>query len=241
MANYSMAVLQKFSDIKHFKDQVAEYENMFTPEGQIIDGVFRPEEYFTAPIRVAWMLKEAYTDELKTFHIKEVYNEEDPYNYFFKGPWRQTWHPIIYSSVSILNAFREWENIDWIRDDEDLCHIVRKIAVINANKFGSKTGTYTLYENLVEGFEASWPITQQQLNVLKPDVLIFGSTFFLYKDKFLLNPEQHFIGRFGAFDCWKINGQLLIDAKHPAQRTVSKRDYFESIVGAVKAHFSNKF
>ena len=220
--------------IQEFESSVLAYESKFLPEGQIIDGPFRPEEYFKSPIKISWMLKEGYTSEQKSWHIRKLYDESDPYNHFFKGKWAQTWHPIIYASYSVQNDFAGWTDMDKICDDPDMCHAVKSISLLNANKWGSKTGTFTITENLINGFNDSWPITKLQIETLRPDVLVFGGTFFLYKEKLALENDKHFLGSKGACNVWKKDGQLFIDAMHPAQRSIGGRLYFESIISAIK-------
>ena len=91
--------------------KIEEYEKEFK-KGTIVDGVIDGEKYFNSKYRIAWYLKEAYTTEVKGWHIKKYYGQEDAYDKFFKDTATQTWHPIIYATTTgILGNFIKWDDI----------------------------------------------------------------------------------------------------------------------------------
>lgn len=215
-----------------FEDDVLRYEKEFK-RGQIIDGLVDPSKYQKANYKIAWFLKEAYTTEEDGWHIKKYYSGEDAYDDFFRNIATTTWHPIIYSSYGILNDFQEWDDMSYIRDKPEMCQVVSSIAIINANKWPSKTGTFTLYKNLVEGFQQSKSIIEKQIDILKPEIHIFGSTFFLYKEMFGLEAN-HLKETNPVVEVWEKDGKLFLNTYHPANRIVKREDYVNRLVGAVK-------
>jgi len=213
-------------------DEVIEYEALFR-KGQIIDGLVDPFRYQEAKFKIAWFLKEAYTDNEDGFHIKDYYGGEDAYEDFFKNIATPTWHPITYVSYAILNEFLEWDDMDYIRNKPEMVDVVSSIAIINANKSASKTGTYTLHKNLVAGFNESKFIIEHQLRVLKPEIHIFGGTFFLYKEYFNLNDNCRVYNN-PVIGVWKKDNKLYLDVYHPSNRSIKREEYINTIVQSVK-------
>lgn len=215
--------------------KIEEYENQFA-EKSIIDGVVDGEVYIESKIKIAWFLKEAYSSEKDGFHIKKHYDQDDAYENFFKKIATQTWHPIIYASYGILNNFIEYDDMDFIKDKPEMCDVIRSIAIINANKFASKTGTYTIYANLKSGFLECKEIIQNQIEVLQPQIHVFCNTFSLYKDLFALT-EKHKMSQsknFNKCTMYSKNGKLFLDVYHPANTTLQREVYINQIINASK-------
>lgn len=216
--------------LNQFQKAVEKYEQKIR-KGMLIDGVVDPKEYFNTNPKIAWMLKEAYTDEEDGGHIRDYYGQPDAYRNFFRYH-HQTWHPVIYASYAILNGFQRWNDLPYIRDQPTMCDIIRKIAIINASKAPSITGANTKSSNLANSFCEWWPIVKEQLDVLKPQVLIFGGTFKLYKNPLGLGKEPRH-GRYKLVDIWRKDGKIFIDAYHPAY-AISRKRYFDSIIDSVR-------
>lgn len=213
-----------------FLKEVIEYETMFSTN-HIGDGVVDAATYFDSNIKIAWFLKEAYTDEAPGFHMREHYGQENAYEYFFKSHGIPTWHPIIYCSYGILNNFLKWDDMDYIRNKPEMCNVINSIAIINVNKEPSKTGTYTLSKNLDEAFSQSKPIIDLQLKVLQPRVHIFGGTAFLYKEYFNLEDRHRVKSSTNSFEK---DGNLYIEAYHPANRSNKRNEYVDRIIEDVQ-------
>ena len=108
--------------------------------------------------------------------VKKHIRNKVVYEDFFKNVARPTWHPIIYISYSILNGFKTWQELDYIRENNDMCNVIKNIAIINANKHYSLTGTWTDDNNLYDGFKKFEKILRKQIHLLEPNILIFGNT-----------------------------------------------------------------
>ena len=214
--------------------KVEAYEKQFE-KGTIIDGVIDKEQYFKSKPRLAWFLKEPYSNEKQGFHIKTHYAQPNAYDNFFRNIATHTWHPIIYTSYGILNEYIIREDMSSIREQPDMCDVIKSIAIINANKFPSKTGTYTTDKNLREGFIKFKKLIQTQIDVLKPEIYIFCGTFHLYQDMFGLTYENK------SDEYWirDMDGKLFLEVYHPANRQQKKADYVNEIVGAVE-NWSNQ-
>jgi hypothetical protein len=158
--------------MEDFIRNVEAYEAEFKDD-QIIDGLVNPQKYLNAKFKIAWFLKEAYNRDEQAWHIKDKYASSD----FFNKTAIPTWHPIIYISYGILHDFQDWATMPYIRDNPKMCEVVSEIAIINANKWPSKTDEITLHKNLEEGFNACKPIIEHQVRVLKPEIHISATPF----------------------------------------------------------------
>src|SRR5580692_6095155 len=71
----------------------------------ILDGAINMDRYFHSPIRIAWLLKEAYDDEKGAgggWSYTRLLDNDTVYEDFFRPHGsRVTWHPIIYASYGI--------------------------------------------------------------------------------------------------------------------------------------------
>jgi hypothetical protein len=216
------------------KLNVEEYEKLFN-YGTIIDGLISPSDYFNSKYKIAWFLKEAYSNEEEGFHIKTYYGQPDRYNKFFKNVATQTWHPIIYSSYGILNDYCNWDDMPYIKNSPSMCQILDQVAIINANKEPSITGTYTTYKNLNSGFQKYKKIILKQIEVLKPQIHIFCGTFYLYKDIFALTDDDIVISsNLERCKVWHKNNKLFLDVYHPANRVQRRKNYVNEIIESVK-------
>ena len=124
----------------------------------------------------------------------------------------------------------------WIKDKPEMCEIIKSIAIINANKFPSKTGTYTTYPNLNSGFIECKDIVEKQIKVLKPQIHIFCSTFYLYKDYFELTEENKFTPQDDIDYCnmYFKDEKLFLDVYHPANTTLKREVYVNQIIKAAE-------
>ncbi len=233
--NYSMKKPTNHNDTLQL---IEEYESSFD-EGTIIDGVIDAESYLNSKIKIAWFLKEAYSNETEGYFLREHLEKENAYNNFFKNIAIPTWHPIIYASYGVLNEFVLYDEMEWIKNKPEMCDVVQSIAIINANKMPSKTGTYTLHKNLTDGFGSFKNLIQKQIQVLQPQVHIFCNTFHLYKDLFNLTdreiiPQSDYLKKCTVY--YK-EDKLFLDVYHPANRILDRETYVDQIIKAIKVWY----
>jgi hypothetical protein len=203
----------------------------------IYDGAINPERYFKSPIKIAWLLKEAYDDlngEGGGWCYSELLDKENVYEDFFRPHGsRATWHPIIYVSYGILNNFMFWGSMDYIRDEpEEMTSIVRDIAIVNVQKLPSKNVSKTDFQDIVKAFNKYKDILKSQIEILNPDILICANTMQLYKELFDLTSEK--INTKESITYYTKNEKLYIDAYHPAQTQVYRETYVDDIITAAK-------
>lgn len=224
---------------KEYQDLILEMETrMNEPENNreiIDDGVYNPEKYFLNEIRLAWMLKEPYDEEDGTgggWSYLSMFDGDDLYETTFKKGHKTTWHPIIYTSHSILNGFPKWEEIEYIRDDHSMASVVKEVAFINAQKLPAKGVTRTNMDDIIESIAKHGDLLKRQKELLDPNVLIFANTFELYRELLELNDVN--LQKHGSCEFIEQNGKLYISAYHPAQTQVPSHEYVNNIVEVVK-------
>lgn len=208
----------------------------------IPDGVMQPEVYFSKPIRLAWVLKEPYDEEDGTgggWSYFDMFPEgKDLYVEQFHRGHKSTWHPMIYISHSIHNNFPKWEEMKYIRQDHSMCDVVRHVAFINSQKLPSKGRTNTNFEDLWESIEKHSDLLKKQIDLLDPNVFIFGNTIGLYKKILELdfsNFKDH-----GSCKFIEKDGKLYIHAYHPSQRSITRDNYINDIVFVVEKWIKNQ-
>lgn len=230
-----MEIIEKVKQIEDLEKEISKYDSV------MIDGAIDNVTYFNSKFRIGWFLKEAYSDDEYSQNYRDLFTAENLYEDFFRNVAIPTWHPIIYISNSILYDFKTWQDLPWIKDDNGLCEVIKNIAIINANKQYSYTGTWTDDENLFNGFQKFQSIILKQIEILDPNVCIFCNTFDLYKD--ILEIDESFkveeVSIAGFLNVFLKDKKIFIDAFHPAITRysgggVSKEFYFNSIVNAVK-------
>src|SRR5690606_29815156 len=124
--------IEEFEQERTILNQLME-ERMNEPENDryiIYDGVMKPDLYFNNKIRLAWMLKEPYDEEDGTgggWNYFDMFPEgQNLYEVQFNRGHKTTWHPMIYISYSIFNNFQKWEEMEYIRDKNEMCDVVRQ-------------------------------------------------------------------------------------------------------------------
>jgi len=214
-------------------------ERMNEPENNryiICDGVMKPELYFNNKIRLAWMLKEPYDSEGGTgggWNYFDMFPEgENLYELQFKRGHKSTWHPMIYISYSVHNNFLKWNDMDFIRNKNEMCDIVRQVAFINSQKLPSKGVTNTNVADLWESIAKNSDFLKRQIELLNPNVFIFGNTVDLYGN--ILNLEIDNFQNSGSCQFLIKDDKLFISAYHPAQTTVTRDKYIDDIINLIE-------
>lgn len=116
-----------------------------------------------------------------------------------------------------------------------MCDIVKEIAIININKYPSETGTYTIYSNLTKSFPLFKDLIARQVEILDPEIFIFGNTFNFYKDTFGILDKHKLPESSNSYrcDCYLKVKKLFIDTYHPANTQIKREKYCNQIINAV--------
>jgi len=187
-------------------------------------------------------LKEPYDSEGGTgggWSYFDMFPEgQNLYKVQFNRGHKTTWHPMIYISYAIFNNFQKWEEMEYIRDKNEMCDIVRQIAFINSQKLPSKGVTNTDFGDLWESIAKNSDLLKKQINLLNPNVFIFGNTIGLYKD--ILEIDLNKLKNFGSCKYFIKNEKLFISAYHPSQKTITRDKYVNDIISLIEKWFNNK-
>ena len=192
----------------------------------IQDGVYNVEEYLKAPIRIMWVMKEAYDGEDEKgnpcggeWSIFDIIDEGKPFP--------KSWSNIIYTTYGI---FKGWNKIDMysIAEDPSMKKVMEQIAYVNLNKMPAHK---TSSDESLEKCYSQWrSILNAQIELYKPEAIIFGNTFKYFKDDLIgtdeIQPLLDNVGR--NTQLYIKNGEKLVDACHPAAIGVS--NYVDSII-----------
>jgi hypothetical protein len=202
----------------------------------IYDGPVNAMRYLKSPIKIVWLLKEAYDDidgKGGGWNYSVLLDKENLYEDFFRPhASRATWHPIVYVSYGILNNFRLWNDMDYIRDNpHELTSVIRDIAIVNVQKLPARNVTYTDSRDITKAFENHKHLLKRQLEILNPDIIIGASTLHLFKDIFDINDGAN---HKESITYYFKDKKLFIDAYHPAQTIISRQVYVNDIISAAK-------
>jgi len=209
--------------IKRHADELGLTKDNFYP---ILDGVYNEEEYLKAPLRIMWVMKEAY-DEVDENGVTggggwSIFDIIDENKSFPKS-----WSNIIYTTYGI---FKKWEKIDMYTIDEDpsMKKVMEQIAYINLNKMPANK--ISSNELLKESYSHWQPILKAQIKLYNPEVIIFGNTFMFFKEDLIgkddIQPQLDNVGRNAQL--YIKDGIKYIDAYHPA--AVGVKRYADSII-----------
>ncbi len=221
------------------KEKLSDFKNNIYP---IYDGAIALETYLRSPVKIMWILKEAYDfNGTGGWNYTEKLGIQNIFEEFLEGePHRATWDPIVYVSYGILNEFQEWREMDYIRVNTEMCQILHNIAIINTQKLPAKNDTVSYTNEISDAYKRNEDILRIQIETLNPDIIIGGNTLYLYKEMFGLDDENRIHSNSGSMSYFVTNERLFFDAYHPAQRLIKRKDYVDDIILAAKDWYNNK-
>lgn len=178
-----------------------------------------------------WVLKEPY-DEIENGEPQGG-GWSIPENCFVKeDAWKNnTWQPIIYIVYALINDL-EWKGMDYIRDDKSMADVLKQIAYINVSKMPAKTRSQG---SMKREYELWKPILHEQIQLYKPDVIIFGNTFDCFKADLIgeeTTPLKSFEGK--TLEVYKMDNVVLLSAYHPLQTVITREKYVTDILSAIR-------
>ena len=208
----------------------------------IADGVADADAYLSSYPKVAWIGKEPYDS------FDEDGNPCDGGWSLTEGfrntkDWSiPTWKLVIYSMYGLRNNLR-YNEMDYIQDNPQMGDVMQSIAWINLSKMPRlSTSSNNKY---ISDYREYWrPIVKKQLDMYKPDVIIFCNTLaaacfydFFPEGK---EPDEHIY--FNDSDCficvYRYGDQILLDAYHPGARfSEEKREFYvNSLIDTIKKY-----
>jgi hypothetical protein len=224
-------------DCKTIEDQIwADYVDVNDKCEPIIDGIVDVEKYLNSKFQILWILKEPYDDEedgLASGGGWHFANDFLAPAGFYKrmGRSRTTWQPIIYVTHGLLNDFMNFDDMDYIRDNQSMTEIVRQIAVINVKKLPGFTRTND-FGPIWTAYDKHNELLHKQIDTYNPNIIIGGSTLHLFYKQLDLKKEDE--KTFGCVEYYEKDTKIFIAAYHPAQTTVTRDRYVNDIINLVK-------
>lgn len=209
--------------LQEFKEQLKKFESIITktmhPESKywFFDGPFNIEKYYNSDKKILWLLKEPYDSRPENEKKSECFSSIAK-SHFISHKSKQTWLPVIYISYAIVNNISSEKILEF--KPIGMINALDSVSIVNVSKVPANTTTN--WRNLVNSFEKNETYLKQQIDILNPDILIFGGTFDLY-DKFYDIKSQN-------SDKTKLylklhNGKeiRLLHTHHPSIRTGYKK------------------
>lgn len=202
------------------------------------------EEYKTAPVKIAWVLKEALCDGYLSEQLENAINNKQA---------NPTWRTMAYPTYAVIRGyenseFPEWENVPGLT--QDILKILRQVAVVNAKKEActAKNGHSDNGEIIAE-YLVNRDAIKRQLMELDADIIVFGypeKLGCIVEDVFRTMTGKNYCidTRFGDFASTiaDVNGKrrLFLWGYHPGyyhseeKGEHSQYKYFTAFVDAVR-------
>ena len=201
----------------------------------IYDGVADIEEYLSSSTKIMWMLKEPYDDFTKSgeptggeWCLTDVLKNEDA--------WKSLdmWKLMIQINFGIRNNLN-WDDMDYIENDPKMAEELKKMAYINLSKMPGNTNSNN--GNLWECYALWKDILFEQIELYKPNVIVFGNTFQFFKNdlKIVEKPISSITGNWSV-NAYKKDDMILIDAYHPSRKggEDAGHEYVTNIINAYR-------
>jgi hypothetical protein len=229
---------------KQFEEIIEEHLNRFEKQvelpfnedlGQqmsfVRDGILDVEKYMTAPVKILWVLKEANSpnDEIGDMRpcLTSLHSNDDTDR--IAPDWGHTWTPVAYTTYGIFEKMN-WIDIPDIRGNaQEVLKHMPNIAHINVKKFAGKNKANDKEMKIfIDQYKA---LIYEQIEIINPDVIIFGSTFKYFSD--------YFDGKEKIYErppVYQSQDKLLIDTCHPnglRGYRITQQQYCDHIINAV--------
>lgn len=201
----------------------------------ITDGIINVEKYFNSKYKILWILKEPYDDFDDEgnpvggdWGLDEELNKKVVFSEFIGG--RRTYLPMIYTSYGILNDFISWGGMENVYKKPSMIDALKSVAYINVKKLpGFTTSVRSVIE---DAYRVNKDILNQQIRDYAPDIIIGGSTLYLFFNELGLSNDD--FQTLGSVEYAIKNNRIYICAYHPSNRIVKEEMYCDDIINVVK-------
>lgn len=212
----------------------------------IYDGVSDPASYLSSNPKVMFVLKEPYDETRKDENGKTV-----PYGGGWDFPrllkkWSKdrkwpirTWQSVIYAMYGFRNG-RYYNQMDYISEKPEMGDVLLSTCWINLSKMpglsSSSNGKWK------EAFRENWKdIFKEQVNLYKPDVIVFGGTFDSAWDCVMDSRDggESVFASDGGLSLTKymLGDRLVLAAAHPGIRYNKDQEFWvNSIIDALREY-----
>ena len=202
------------------------------------DGIINIEKYCKTSPKILWILKEINDEdgydqkyELNKMVIEVL--ESNSLNESNRKAWYKTLDPIIYTSYQIFNGYIHYEDhsMDYIKDNPLMVETLQKIAFMNVKKQPGDARANNI--QIQEWYDKTKDLLKEQIELINPDIIIGGSTLYLFQEDFKLD----FIGESIKYAIK--DNRIWVDAYHPNQTQITREKYCDSIMECVKENINN--
>lgn len=223
-----MKILEKINNIQNKINQEVEIlKDPITHATAKVDGIVNVEKYLQSNIRIMWVLKEVNASE-----DGEEWNMIDTIKDWTGKPipteWRKTFDNILYVTNGILTS-TAWEDQNNHYNDLNMTSQLQEIAYCNVKKIPGNSSTNM--SNLKKYYKQSDKHILKQINELIPQVIIFGGTYDIVEpDLDIMHYSDHGDKNLSWYST---KDQIIINAYHPQNTSISHQEYCDGIINAV--------
>lgn len=180
------------------------------------DGIVNYRKFGRSGIKILWILREVNHDgSIEDWDMRKIISEEIPSANGITPGWEKTFAPIVYASYGILNQ-KTWEEMPYYYHSPEIVDVLQEIAYMNVKHTAG--GATSNHRELEEAYRWNHRDLFHKINVINPDVIIYGGTYSLFRDD---------------IDRYVHNKNIKhIEAYHPSAR-VSKEKYVDEILEKV--------
>ncbi|MCI6913508.1 MAG: hypothetical protein MR771_10135 [Treponema succinifaciens] len=196
----------------------------------IYDGVADIQKYLFSSPKIMWILKEPYGDFTKTGKPKN--NDLESFPDWFNE--ENFWETVdrsnkgIYRTIATVSYNIQNKTKKKRKDlsPKEIHDTIKQIAFINMSKLPGGKSTPS---ELLNDYYKKWKdILDEQIEIYKPEIIIFGNTFSNFKEKLgITEKPAHKISSKWCADKYEKDCVIYIDAYHPARKD---DDYVSSII-----------
>lgn len=185
--------------------------------GFVWDGIINYDNWMHNDLKLAFFLKEAYTKNGEDkWDISEQYNNCDG-RFIVGNNANQSMHNRLvewaYAADSIMHGKSGVKREDAIKNDyENARNAMLKCAVLNIKKIAGNTSSKD--NNLRTMALRDKVLLNEQIEIIKPNIIVFCSTFGNILKDILYTGAQKIAG---TTRCYEMDGMLLIDFLHPSR------------------------
>lgn len=199
----------------------------------ITDGVVDIKIFLRSRPKILWILKEP-RDEIENGMPRgggwSITKDVLALGKFGNSP---PFAPIAYVTYAVFNNFKKWADIAHATEDPQVKESIKRIAFINVNKMPALP---TSHQPTIEHwYRQNQHILVKQIDGIRPDIIIGGSTLYLFFEHYGLDENK--FRKHGSARFCVVGNRLYIAAYHPSQRKeVAKDVYVDDLVEIIRSY-----
>lgn len=187
----------------------------------LADGCINPDAYEEAPTKIIHLLKHGVTHQNPDGYTSLVKMINDGHQ---RKPYSLApiWMGCARRAYCIFNGFPPWTQIAELDVKTELWPEFAKTAILNVIKETGAASTDP--DKLISALAQYAPEVSQQVNTLRPDIVICGGTFAAWMAALSVPAGQFHMSQSGM-QYAEVEGILYLDAYHPSHRLKHQIEY----------------